>query len=81
MSDINDLIKSALDQDYNKANQVFGDLMGEKIDDALDQEKAKIASQIYGDGEPEEDLVDDEDLEDLIDDEDLEGIEDELDDE
>lgn len=85
MSDINDLIQSALDQDYNKANQVFGDLMGEKISDALDQQKANIAAQIYNGVEPAEDETEfeaevddlnDEEIEDMIDDEDLD-IEDE----
>lgn len=82
MSDINDLIQSALDQDYNKANQVFGDLMGEKIGNALDQQKANIAAQIYNGGAPQEDdfesddELNDDEIEDMIDDEDLE-IEDE----
>jgi hypothetical protein len=53
MSDINDLIQHALDQDYNKASAVFGDLMGEKIGDALEQEKINIANRIYNGGEPE----------------------------
>ena len=45
-----DLIKHALDQDYNKANEIFGDIMGQKINDMLDQEKVKMADQIYNDG-------------------------------
>lgn len=75
MSDVQDLIQSALDQDYNKANEVFGDLMGSKISDALDQEKIKIASRIYGDEDTEDDdfEFDDEDLE--FDDEEFEDDE------
>ena len=45
-----DLIKHALDQDYNKANEIFGDIMGQKVNDMLDQEKIKMADQIYNDG-------------------------------
>lgn len=78
MSDINDLIQSALDQDYNKANHVFGDLMGEKISDALEQEKINIANRIYNGEEPEEEIdLELEDQEEEIDltDEEIEEIE------
>lgn len=51
---IEDLVQHALDQDFNKANQVFGDLMGVKINDVLDQEKIRLADQIYNGVEPEE---------------------------
>lgn len=64
---IEDLVQHALDQDFNKANQVFGDLMGVKINDVLDQEKIRLADQIYNGVEPEEDEDDDQlelDLED-----------------
>ena len=59
--EVKDLIQHALDQDYNKANKVFGDMMGVKISDALDQEKIKLADQIFNDVEPEEDDEEDED--------------------
>ena len=38
---IQDLIKASLDQDYNHANKVFGDIMTIKMTDLLDQEKVK----------------------------------------
>ena len=44
---IEDLVQHSLNQDYNKANQVFGNLMTVKMDDMLNQEKVKIADQIY----------------------------------
>lgn len=69
MSEIENLIQHALDQDYNKANQIFGDLMGEKIDDALEQEKINIANQAYN-GIDSEEEIDDEDF-DEVDDEDF----------
>lgn len=75
MSDtIENLIQAALNKDYNAASDFFGDAMGEKMTDALEQEKIAIANRIYNDGEPE-DLDDDEDIE--IDDEDLDFDEDE----
>ena len=59
-----DLVQHALDQDYNKANKVFGDVMGVRINDVLDQEKIKLADQLYNGDEPEEDEeVEDEQLE------------------
>tara|TARA_Y100001937_G_scaffold122485_1_gene183302 strand:- start:425 stop:778 length:354 start_codon:yes stop_codon:yes gene_type:complete len=56
------LVQHALDQDYNKANKVFGDVMGVRINDILDQEKVKLADQIYNGVEPQEE-EDDEQLE------------------
>lgn len=50
-----DLVQHALDQDYNKANKVFGDVMGTRINDILDQEKVKLADQIYNGVQPDED--------------------------
>ena len=50
-----DLVQHALDQDYNKANKVFVDVMGVRINDILDQEKVKLADQLYNGVEPSED--------------------------
>ena len=50
-----DLVQHALDQDFNKANKVFGDVMGTRINDILDQEKVKLADQIYNGVQPGED--------------------------
>ena len=49
-----DLIKHALDKDYNKANEIFGNIMGQKVNDMLDQEKIKMADTIYNDVEPDQ---------------------------
>jgi len=66
-----DLVQHALDKDYNKANKVFGNLMQAKIGDALDQEKIRLADQIYNgveaDAENDEDIVGDEDGDDQLD--------------
>ena len=50
---IQDLIKASLEKDYNHANKIFGEVMTLKMSDLLDQEKVKIADQIYN-GVPEE---------------------------
>lgn len=67
MSEIKDMIQHALDQDYNKANDVFGEVLSVKIQDVLDQEKIRLANQIYNgyDGNEEDDDYDTEDDEEL----------------
>ena len=57
------LVQAALDQDYNKANEIFGQAISVKMDDVLDQERIKVAGQIFN-GEEEEDLEDIDDSED-----------------
>lgn len=63
---ITDMIQYALDQDFNKANDVFNNMMSVKMSDVLDQEKIKLADQIYNGAEEEDeeqlelDLDDDE---------------------
>lgn len=76
MSTIEDLVQASLNQDYNHANEIFGDLMSSKISDTLEQEKINLANQIYNGEEVEEDEFDTDDLEEL-DDEDLEELDDE----
>ena len=67
---IEDLVKFSLEKDYNKANEVFGNVMTIKMNDVLDQAKTKIAGQIYN-GDPE-----DEEIEDEVDGDDGESTED-----
>jgi|TARA_R100000030_G_scaffold48006_1_gene36216 hypothetical protein len=52
---IKDMIANALDQDYNGANKIFGDVMTVRQNDLLDQEKIKLADQIFNGVEPDED--------------------------
>ena len=60
---IQDLIKASLDKDYNHANKVFGEVMTIKMSDILDQEKVRMADQVYnGAEEEEEDNPEDDDL-------------------
>ena len=61
---IKDMIANALDQDYNGANKIFGDVMTVRQNDLLDQEKIKLADQIFNGAEPdgdEDDELGDED--------------------
>lgn len=82
---IQDLIKASLEKDYNHANKIFGEVMTIKMGDLLDQEKVRLADQIYN-GVPEEEEeeveVDDEDnMEDPEDEVEEEEIEDEAEEE
>lgn len=49
-----DMIQNALNKDYNKANEIFGEIMTQRVNDALDQEKIKLADQIYNGAEEEQ---------------------------
>jgi len=70
---IQDMIKHSLNQDFNKANAAFGEVMTIKLDDLLTQEKANIAGTVYND--EEEDVVDNENEDDIDDDEELDDDE------
>ena len=74
---IQDLIKASLAKDYNNANKIFGEVMTIKMSDLLDQEKVRMADQVYNGAEEEEEELDDEDIEELESDEEDEEDEDE----
>ena len=76
--EMRDLIQNALDQDFNKANKIFSDVMTVKVQDVLDQEKIKLADNIYN---GVEEIEDDDEEEVEVDDDQLElELEDETDD-
>ena len=61
---IQDLIQDTIDQNYTSANGNFMDIMTLKLNDVLDQEKIRLADQIYNGVEDEErDENEDEQLE------------------
>ena len=62
---IADFLKSVEDQNFNVANQQFNDMVGDRLQDTLDQAKQRIASAIYGD---EEDEVEEPEVQDELDD-------------
>ena len=66
------LVDAALAKDYNKANEIFGQAISVKLDDILDQERIKVAGQIFNGEEEEEDV---EDLDDSEDDSEVEDSE------
>ena len=65
-NDVQGMVQHVMDQDFNKANQVFGDIMSLKIQDLLDQEKTRLADAIYNnatDPASEEEIMGDDQLE------------------
>ena len=64
LPNVEDLINQALEKDYNGASKVFGDIMTIKMNDTLDQEKIRLADQIFNGAEDEDEAdIDDEQLE------------------
>ena len=58
-----DLIQHALDQDYNKASEVYNNIMNDKMSDLLDQAKVALAGQMFNGEEPEDEEIADDDFE------------------
>ena len=56
------LVQAALDKDYNKANEIFGQAISVKMNDVLDQERVKVAGQIFNGEEPDEEGEEEEDI-------------------
>jgi len=65
---IPDMIKAIEDGKFTDATAKFNSIVGDRLQDVLDQARIKLAGQIYNDEEPEEDTEeepeDDEDFED-----------------
>lgn len=76
---IEDLINYSLNQDYNKANEIFGSVVGQKLDVALEQEKIRLANSVYNGIDPDEEEDDvemgDDQLEFDLESDDTEGAE------
>ena len=73
-----DLVKSSLDKDYNKANEIFNDVMTVKLTDVLDQAKVKMAGQVYNGMSDDDEIEDELDGDDTESDEDIGDVEDEV---
>jgi len=51
--EIEDFIQQINKQNFNQAEKSFKDMVGGRLGDMLDQQKAKLAGQIFTDVEPE----------------------------
>ena len=64
------MIDLAASHQFNKATEIFNDLIGQKMTDRLEQEKIAMANQVFNGVEPEEvEEPDDDQLELELDDE------------
>jgi len=77
MAEIEDLINNVVNQDFSKAGPMFNDILGDKIANALEQEKLAVTDRVFNgvDQEGEEDTSE-EDLA-MFSDEELEEFDDE----
>jgi hypothetical protein len=62
MENIEQLIQQASDKDFANANNTFVDIMNQKLNDTLEQERIKVSGEVYNGYEPDE-LSDEEQLE------------------
>ena len=84
MTEINDFLDAVIDQEFSKAGPMFNELLGAKVNDALDQEKIAVADQVFNGAEVADEVEDDISDEELdamladaeIEDEDFEEIQD-----
>ena len=51
---IENMIDYAANADFNKANTVFNNMIAQKMDAAMDQERIAVAGKVFNDVEPEE---------------------------
>ena len=51
---IEDFLKAIEDQNFTQAERQFNDIVGDRLQDTLDQAKARIAASIYNEVEDEE---------------------------
>ena len=51
---IGDMIDFSTNGDFNKANNIFNDIMAGRIQSALDQEKVALANQVYNGADEEQ---------------------------
>ena len=65
MTDISTLIQNVTDGDNVQASSIFDQLMGAKVNDALEAEKVKMADVIFNGAEEDDPEIEDEDLEDV----------------
>ena len=63
-TNIEELIDAIAAKNYNQAKNHFDSILGDKLNDALEQEKIAVADKIFNDASEEEDFDLDDDEED-----------------
>jgi len=62
MNPIETLVQQSFDKDFNSANKTFTQIMNDRMDNALEQERIKVSASIYNGVDAEQlelDLEDD----------------------
>ena len=54
---IKELIESSSNKEYNKANEIFEELMAEKIGQKLDETRSEISDVVYNGKEPIDEVL------------------------
>jgi hypothetical protein len=72
---IEDLLKAIETQDYTSAESQFNDLIGDRLQDTLDQAKVRIASGVFNSAEESEEVGEEEVDYDFTDEEDFDNAE------
>jgi len=73
MAELKDLVQFALDKQPSKFKDAFGDLLSQRVVDRVEELKAEVAANMFGEAPEDEDVIEDfEDEEIEFDDEDLE---------
>lgn len=63
MASIENFIDAMIDKDHVRSNEMFADIIGQKVDAALDAEKIAVASQVFNGVELDDEDFSDEELE------------------
>jgi hypothetical protein len=73
MAELKDLVQFALDKQPSKFKDAFGDLLSQRVVDRVEELKAEVAANMFGEAPEDEDDIEDLDDEEIeFDDEDLE---------
>lgn len=64
-----DFVNALQSGNFNSAEELFNDILGDKVQQSLDAEKVAVADQIFNGVQPEEIELDDEDVGIVLDDE------------
>jgi len=75
VSQTDELVNQIIDQDFSKAGPLFSEILGDKIADALEQERMEVADRVFNGIEEPEDEEEDFD----ISDEELDELDQEID--
>lgn len=54
MAEVTDFLDQVINQDFASAAPTFNDIMGDMVNQSLEQEKVKMANQVFNGVDPEE---------------------------